>query len=249
VARLTRQELKKDEFADRLGAVTGFFSHHRRRIVLGGGAALLGVAVVVGVVLFLRSRQASAADAFGKALMSFHAPVVAQPAPGLTIQTFKTAEEKYRAALTQFTDVSSQYGRTQQGRWARYYAALCKGEMGQTADAEKDLAALGSEGDRDLAAVSKMALAALYQKASRTEDAEKVYRELESNPTVIVPKPTVQIALAELYQRTNPSRATALYQQIEKDYPGTAAADQAAKMLRGAGPADPQPVPPVQPAP
>jgi TolA-binding protein len=94
-----------------------------------------------------------------------------------------------------------------------------------------------------------MALAALYQKVSRTEDAEKIYRELESNPTVIVPKPTVQIALAELYQRTNPSRATALYQQIEKDYPGTAAADQAAKMLRGPGPADPQPVPPVQSVP
>jgi hypothetical protein len=120
VARLTRQELKKDEFADRLGTVTGFFSHNRRRIVLGGGAALLGVAVVVGVVLFLRSRQASAAEAFGKALMSFHVPVVAQPAPGLTIKTFKTAEEKYRTALTQFTEVSSQYGRYQQGRWARY---------------------------------------------------------------------------------------------------------------------------------
>ncbi|MGH9785485.1 MAG: tetratricopeptide repeat protein [Terriglobia bacterium] len=245
MARLTRQELKKDEFADRLANVTGFFARNRRRIVVGGGAALLGVAVVVGVFLFVRSRQASASDAFGKALVSFHAPVVAQPAPGLTILTFKTAEEKYRAALSQFTDVSSQYGRYQQGRWARYYTALCKRELGQTAEAEQDLAALGNENDGDLAAVSKMALAALYQKASRTEDAEKVYRELETNPTAIVPKATVQIALAELLQRTNPSRATALYQQIEKDYPGTAAADQAARMLRGSGPADPQPVPPL----
>ena len=243
MARLSRQELKRDEFADRLGAVTGFFSRNRRKIVLGGGAALLGVALVVGGILFVRSRQASAADAFGKALVSFHAPVVAQPAPGLTIQTFKTAEEKYRTALTQFTEVSSQYGRYQQGRWARYYVALSKRELGQTAEAEKDLAGLGSAGEQDLAAVSKMALAALYQKVSRAEDAEKIYRELESNPTPIVPKPTVQIALAELYQRTNPSRATALYQQIEKDYPGTAAADQAAKMLRGAGPVDPQPAP------
>jgi tetratricopeptide (TPR) repeat protein len=241
--------MKKDELADRLANVTGFFSHHRRQIVLGGGAALLGVAVVVGGVLFLRSRQATAAEAFGKALLSFHTPVEPNPAPGLTIKTFKTAEEKYKTALNEFTEVSSQYGRYQQGRWARYYAALCKRELGQTEDAEKDLVALGSEDDRDLAAVSKMALAALYQKASRTEDAEKIYRELETNPTVLVPKPTVQIALAELYQRTNPSRATALYQQIEKDFPGTAAADQAARMLRGGSPADPRPVPPLQAVP
>ena len=247
MARLTRQEMKKDEFADRLATVTGFFAQNRRQIVIGGGAALAGVAVVLGVFLFVRSRQATASDAFGKALMSFHAPVVAQPTPGLTIQTFKTAEEKYRATLSLFTGVSSQYGRYQQGRWARYYAALCKRELGQTAEAEKELAALGSEGDPDLAAVAKMALAALYQKASRAEDAEKIYRELETNPTAVVPKPNVQIALAELYQRTNPSRATALYQQIEKDYPGTAAADQAARMLRGSGPTAPQPVPPVQP--
>ena len=236
MARLTRQELKKDEFAERLVAVKGFFAHNRRRIVFGGGTALLIVVVVVGVFLFLRSRQANAADAFSKALATYHAVVVAEPPPTLTLQHFKTAEEKYREALNQFTDVATRFGRHRQGQWARYYAALCKRELGQTMEAEQELAALGGESDRDLAAVAKMALADVYQKTSRTEEAEKIYRELESNPTATVPKPTVQIALAELYQRTDPSRATALYQQIEKDYPGTAAADQAAKMLRGSAP-------------
>ena len=233
MARLTRQELKKDEFADRLAEVTGFFGRNRRRIVFGGGAAVLAVVVVVGVLLFLRSRQGRAADAFSKALTTYHAVVIAQPPAGFTLPTFKTAEEKYRESLRQFTDVSTQFRRYQQGRWARYYAALSKRELGQAAEAEQELKALAGEGDGDLAAVAKMALAALYQKTSRAEEAEKLYRELESNPTAMVPKPAVQIALAELYQRTNPSRATALYQQIEKDYPGTTAGDQAARMLRG----------------
>jgi TolA-binding protein len=100
--------------------------------------------------------------------------------------------------------------------------------------AEQGLLAVAADGDPNLAAVAKMALAGLFLKTSRTADAEKLYRELESSPTLMVPKPTVQIALAEMYQRTNPSQATAIYQQIEKDYPGTAAADQAAQMLRGA---------------
>ncbi|MGH9783305.1 MAG: hypothetical protein ACRD88_03895, partial [Terriglobia bacterium] len=84
MARLTRQEMKKDEFADRLATVTGLFARNRRRIVIAGGAALVGVAVVVGAILVVRSRQSSASDAYGKALVSYHAPVVAQPPAGLT---------------------------------------------------------------------------------------------------------------------------------------------------------------------
>ena len=234
MARLSRHELKKDEFADRLAFVTGFFARHRRQVLLGGGSALLLVAVIVGVLLYMRGRQADAADAFGKALSTYHAMVVPDPPAEITIVTFETAEEKYAEAIRQFGEVSAQFGSYRQGQWARYYTALSQRELGQFAVAEQGLVAIADENDPDLAAVAKMALAALYQKTSRAEDAERIYRELESSPTAIVPKPTAQIALAELYQRTNPSRATALYQQIERDYPGTAAGDQAARLLRDA---------------
>ena len=234
VARLSRHELKKDEFADRLTTVSGFFSRNRKQVLLGGASALLAVIVVVGVLMYVRSRQAAASEAFGKALVTFHAPVVANPPATLTIQTFKTADEKYTEAIRQFTEVSEQFGSYSVGKWARYYTALSQRDLGQYAVAEQALLAVAADGDPNLAAVAKMALAGLYLKTSRTPDAEKLYRELESSPTLMVPKPSVQIALAEMYQRTNPSQATAIYQQIEKDYPGTAAADQAAQMLRGA---------------
>ena len=233
VARLSRHELKTDEFADRLAVLTGFFSRNRKRVLLGGGSALLAVVVAVGVLMYVRSRQAAASEAFGKALVTYHAVVVETPPAGYTLPTFKTADEKNTEAIRQFTEVSDQFGSYSVGKWARYYTALSQRELGQSAVAEQGLLALASDGDANLAAVSKMALAGLYQKTSRTADAEKLYRELESSPTLMVPKASVQIALAEMYQRTNPSQATAIYQQIEKDYPGTAAADQAAQMLRG----------------
>jgi hypothetical protein len=233
VARLSRHELKKDELADQLATVTGTLSRNRQRILIVGGSALLTVAVVVGVLLYVRSRQTAASEAFGKALVTYHAPVIATPPAGVTVQTFKTADEKYTEAIRQFTEVAEQFGSYSVGRWARYYTALSQREVGQFAVAEQGLLAIAAESDRDLAAVAKMALAGLYQKTSRTADAEKLYRELESSPTAMVPKPAVQIALAEMYQVTNPSQATAIYQQIEKDYPGTAAADQAAQVLRG----------------
>ena len=236
MARLTRHELKKDEFADRLATVRHLFTENRRKVVLGGGTALGVVGLSLAVFLYWSSQQAKASDAFSTALTTYHAPVVPTPPQGTTRQLFKTREEKYKEALRQFTEVSGQFRRRSVGRWSRYYAALCQRELGNSAAAEKELAAIAGESDPDLAAMSKMALASLYQQTSRPADAEKIYRELESRPTTLVPKPAVQIALAELYQKTNPSRATALYQQIEKDYPGTAAGDQASKMLRGSAP-------------
>jgi tetratricopeptide (TPR) repeat protein len=233
VARLSRHELKTDELADRLAVVKTFFERNRKQLMLGGGAALLAVLVVVGVLMYVRSRQAAASEAFGEALLTYHALIIETPPVGYTLPTFKTPDEKYAEAIRQFTEVAEQFGSYSVGKWARYYVALSQREAGQHAVAEQALLAIAADSDRDLAATAKMALAGLYQKTSRTEDAEKIYRELESNPTLMVPKPRVQMALAEMYQRTNPSQATAVYQQIEKDYPGTAAADQAARVLRG----------------
>ena len=236
MARLTRHELKKDEFADRLTTVTHVFTQNRRRIILGGGTLLLLVGVSLAVLLYLRSQQTKASDALSTALATYHAMVTPSPPQGTNLPHFKTREEKYKEALRQFTEVSVQFRRRSQGRMARYYAALSQRELGNSAEAEKELTAIARESDPDVAALAKMALAALYQQTSRTAEAEKTYRELESNPTALVPKPAVQIALAELYQKTNPSQATALYQQIEKENPGTTAGDQAARMLRGSAP-------------
>ena len=232
VARLTRHELKTDELAARLATAKQFFAHRRKTITAGAGTALLLLGASLGIFLYVRSRQAKAAEAFSLALAGYHGFVTPNPPPTLTVPHFKTAEEKYKEGLQKFSDVSSQFRWYRQGRWARYYAALCQRELGKNAEAEKELAAIAKEGDPDLAALSKMALAALYQQTSRGGEAEKIYRELESHPTLMVPKPAVQIALAELYHKTNPPQATALYKQIEKEYSGTAAGDQASKMLR-----------------
>ena len=232
MARISRREMKRDEFADRFATATEFLSRNRKSVVFGGGTILLAAVVAFGVFFYVRSRQAAASELFGEALVTYHAVVVEMPPEGIDIQTFPTAEEKYTEAIRQFTEVYEQFGSYSVGRWARYYAALSQRELGQHAEAEQGLLAIVEESDSDLAAVAKMALAALYQKTSRTDEAEALYRELENSPSWMVPKPTVQMALAELYQTTNPSQATALYQQIERDYPGTAAADRAAEMLR-----------------
>ena len=231
MARLTRQQLKKDEFAERLETIQEFFLHNQKQIVKFGGIAALAVAVAVGGFFLYRSRQNKASSAFAQALLSFHAPVTESAPPGSTQLTFKSDAEKYQQAMKQFSAVAGSYSWSAQGRYARYYVGLCQRELGNNTEAEKELNAVAGSRDADLAALAKFALGGLYEQTGRSDQAEKIYRDLQSHPTITVPKATVELALADLYQKTKPTEARALYQQIQKENPGLAAGDAASKML------------------
>jgi tetratricopeptide (TPR) repeat protein len=231
LARLTRQELKKDEFAERLETIQEFFLHNQKEIVKFGGIAVLIAAVAIGGLFLYRSRQNKASSAFAQALVSFHAPVMPSAPPGTTQLTFKSDAEKYQQALKQFSEVAGSYSWSAQGRYARYYVGLCQRALGNNTEAEKELKASSEGRDTELAALAKFALGGLYEQTGRTDQAEKIYRDLQSHPAATVPKATVELALADLYQKIKPTEAGALYQQIQKEYPGLAAGDAASKML------------------
>jgi hypothetical protein len=149
----------------------------------------------------------------------------------VNIETYRTSDEKYQKALDAFRTVADQYSWFGSGRLARYYAALSLRELRKYPEAEAELKDLAQSGDRRVSALAKVALANVYEQTDRASEAEALYKELESNPTETVPKTTALMARAELYRKTNPAEAANLYQQIQKDYPGTIAAEQAGQLL------------------
>ncbi|OFW10673.1 MAG: hypothetical protein A3H27_11255 [Acidobacteria bacterium RIFCSPLOWO2_02_FULL_59_13] len=231
MARLTRHQLRTDELESRLTAISAFFVVNRKNIVLGSAAALLVIAVIVGAIFYVRGRQGQASEAFSKALEAFHAPVTPVAPAGYVGPTFPTDEAKYTAALQQFQDVAGQYSRYAPGPLARYYAALCLDELGKQAEAEKEFSAIAQQQSGDVAALAKMALANIYQQTDRAAEAEKYYRELESNPTASVPKVAAQFALADLIGASNPPQALEIYKQIVQENPDTSAADLAKQRM------------------
>ena len=232
MARLTRQELKKDELTIRFAALRELYLQHQRKLALLGGAILLVIAVAAGLWLYVRSQQAQAGESFARALATFHAPVIpAPPANNPNMEFFKTGEEKYTAALEQFTEIAEGFSWYAQGEMAQYYAALCQRELGKLPEAEQDLVSIAGGGNRDLAGLAKVALAGIYAQTGREEEAEKLYEEMGNDPTRTVPKATAQLALAELYQKTRPEQAVNLYQQIVDDYPGTRVSELATQRL------------------
>jgi tetratricopeptide (TPR) repeat protein len=233
LARLTRQKLKQDEFATRIAAFQEFFLQNQRQIAMVTAAVVLAAGVVLGGYSYMRSRETRAGNAFALALAAFHAPVMEAPPPNAPNSPhFKTASEKYQEAYKQFTDIAGRYSWFSQGKLARYYAALCQRDLGKSQEAEKDLNAIAAGRDQELAALAKMALAGVYQQTGRNDQAEKLYQELQNHPTNTVPKATAQLALADLYQKTKPAEATALYKKIQTEYAGSAVGDAATRMLQ-----------------
>lgn len=232
MARLTRQELRKDELSAQLGTGLDFLMQHRRPMLKWIGYGAAAVVVALGVTLFLRSRDQNAAAAFGTALETYHAPVNATPAPDSKIKSYKNDTEKFEAALKEFNDVAGAHGGTSAGRWAKYYAALSQQSLAKYGEAEKQLQEISGEGNADFRAVAKLALAGVLLKQDKDAEGEKILKELEQNPTDAVPKITAQLALADLYRLTNPTQARTLYQEISKEYPETSLAEMAAQRLQ-----------------
>jgi tetratricopeptide (TPR) repeat protein len=232
---LTRHQLKQqDELSARMTAGMDYVISHKKSITATILVATVAAAVVAGAAWFLRSRQVRAAAAFNQALITYHAPVLPVALPDTSILAFKTSQEKYQKALGEFTEVSNRYSHYAAGDMARYYAALCQRELGNHAEAEKQLQAVAGDAEAELASQAKLALAQLYEQTSRPAEAEKIYQELEANPTEVVPKPVAQLARANVLLLTNPAQAAALYDQIQKEHQGTAAAEYAAAMLQQA---------------
>jgi TolA-binding protein len=74
-------------------------------------------------------------------------------------------------------------------------------------------------------------MAQIDEKSGKNDEAVKLYRQLIDKPTLFLPKPTAMLALADHFSKTNPAEAAKLYNDIKREFPDSAASDQADKRL------------------
>jgi predicted negative regulator of RcsB-dependent stress response len=227
VARLTRQELKEDEFVTTVQSVEEFVKENASQIITGVFAALVVAAAIVGWRMYSAHQEAAANAALGQALKTFQAEVGTGPTPNLfspdqpapaAANQFTTDQQKYQAALKQFTEVVAQYPRQPAADFARYHLGLCQAALGNDAGAVKTLEAASQAGDKNIAALAGQALAGELTKTGKTDEAIKVYQNLADHPTSTVPRATALLAEANLYRSTKPAQARALYAQVQKEF-------------------------------
>ncbi|MGH9736715.1 MAG: tetratricopeptide repeat protein, partial [Candidatus Acidiferrales bacterium] len=188
---------------------------------------------ILGWRTYTTKQTAKAAAAFNDAMSTFGAPTSTTPGaqmpPG--VPTFPDDNAKYVAAAQQFEAVAKSYPRTGPGQLASYYAGLSLEQVGKNDEAKKYLGSAAQSGNTDYVSKAKFELAKLYDKTGQPQQAAKLYEELISAPTVLVPKPVAMLALAQHYREKDPTQAAKLYNEIKTQYPDSAVADEAGQEL------------------
>lgn len=232
MAHISRKELKKDEVRETFAHGAQALLSHQQFTMYVIIIALVGAIAFFGWKTYSQRQAVRASAGFDDAMKDFQARVIAageSSQPGEL--TYVDEKMKYGDSSRKFGDVASKYPHTRPGQLAKYYQALSLEKLGKNDEAVKLLQQLADGGDEEFAAISRLELAGLSDRAGKSDEAVKLYQQLLSKPTVLVPKPVVLLALAEHYAPKNPSEAAKYFGQIKSEYPGTPMAQQASQEM------------------
>jgi len=233
----TRHQLKQDAFSRvTIGAAekTAHWSvEHRKTLLVVTLVAAVLVAAVGGGWYYLSTQDEKASFELSQAVRTLDTPLRPAETPAQPdFPSYTSAKERSDAARKQFQAIVDKYPHTRTADMARYFLGVTSASAGDNAAAENSFKAVASTGNKELASVAKLALAALYGNTNRTKDAVALYQELINHPTASVSKATAELQLAELYQTSNqPLDAKRLYEQIKKENPGPEAVQIATQKL------------------
>jgi tetratricopeptide (TPR) repeat protein len=218
VQSYTRRQLKEDRFQEAAKETVHWTVVHRKTIITVLVVAGIITAVTASLLAYNSKQEERASEAFGRALRIYQAPLRQPNAPADPKQrSFLSVEERAKEANKQFQQVADQFSRTGSGKNARYLVAVTALEAGDAGSAERRLKEIAESGDRERAALAKLALASLYRSSNRDADAIRLYKDLIDHPTSSVPKVTAQFQLADAYQAKQPDEAKRIYDDLAKD--------------------------------
>jgi predicted negative regulator of RcsB-dependent stress response len=212
VDRQTRHDLKSDKFVQEVGETISFLEKHRPEIIRYGGTAL-AVLIVAGAGWFYwKSRQESRQAELTGVIQVYNAGVTESAPPGMV--SFRTEAEKSKAVEKALNDLVVNHAGSEEAAVGTYLLGLHASDQGKVADAERYLKKASEDAGKDYSALAKLALAQVYSTSGKVPEAEKLLRDLMSNPTVTVSKEQATLTLARVLVRTKPDEARKLLEPL-----------------------------------
>ena len=208
MSRITRKELKSDKFALEVEHGISFFEDHKNEVIKYGTIGLGAIVLIFAYIsYYLPVQRAARQDSLAAAIRVQEAPVGQSGNGGLA---FPSQEAKDQEAVRVFTDLHNKYSGNAEGDIAQYYLASIKADQGKLAEAEKLFQEVAQKGDDKYAALSKLSLAQILFADGRSDQGEKVLRDLMDKPTVFVSSEQATILLARLLAPKKPAEARKL---------------------------------------
>jgi TolA-binding protein len=221
--RLTRKEIKRDEFASAMGRGVEYAESHVRTIVYAVVGVLLLAALGVGIYYWRSHHADDAGQALAKAVKVYQAPVVATGAKpnDPTAPSFPTQEAHRAAAKKELEKVRSDYGSSDAADVAGLYLAQIAAEEGKLADARKLWQGFVDDHPKHmLAAEARLNLLQLDRQQGKPEEVIKELRAMLEKGDNPLPQDVLLHELgATLEQVKRPLEAAQAYQRIIDEFP------------------------------
>ncbi|HPC83963.1 MAG TPA: tetratricopeptide repeat protein [Thermoanaerobaculaceae bacterium] len=228
--RLTRKQIKQDEFIGLVDRGMHWLGQNWQQAAMGLIGAVVVAMVVWGVRAILASRGEAASEALSKAVATFSAPVGAA-APADAKLKFATDTERLAAAEKAFSEVRSKYSLTAEARMARLYLARIALERNDRDRAIRELGELASKRSAD--PVVRMAMLNLIRLRIASGEGAQVVRDLEAMAAGKDPRLPRDVALwqlAQLWEHDGkPEEASKLYRKLADDFPDSPYRSEAAQ--------------------
>ncbi|OLC83041.1 MAG: hypothetical protein AUH66_03460 [Acidobacteria bacterium 13_1_40CM_4_57_6] len=229
---ISRKELKQDKIKETI-------EHGAEAVISHGQFTLIVVILALAVALgyggwrfYIDRQTVEASAAFDTGMKAYQGRIASAADLAEPNEPFYLDEPaRVQDALQKFTKVADKYPSTNPGRLARYYSALCLEDLERHNQALEELKRISGSRDKELAAMAQYQMALISARTGKTDDAVKAFRALADKQSALVPRPLVLLELAGLLRNSNPKEAASIYQQIKKEFPDTAIADQADRGL------------------
>ena len=221
--RLTRKDMKRDEFTAVVGRGVEYAETHVRTLVYAVGGLLLLLALAVGIYYYRTGQKEKANQALAGAMRVYHAPVTATGAkPNDPDEpSFPTDADRRARAKELLTKVHQGYGSTDAGDVAGLYLAQIAADEGRLDEARKLWSdyADGHKGTM-LGAEARLNLLNLDRKQGKGEAVVKELRSMLEKGDSPLPQDLILRELgATLEDLHRPQEAIQSYQRILDEFP------------------------------
>lgn len=209
--RITRHDLKTDQFAEQVGHIVEEVEAHRSQVIRYGIIAVAAVVVIGGVYWFVHSRVQSREAELSKVMRIWSSPIGAPEGGEYAFTDAATKDKAFYKAANQL--IADHSGSDEAGA-AEYFLGIRSADLGKMDVAERYFRQAVSDGGTEYGSLAKLALADVCATESKTAEAETLLKELINKPTVMVSKEQATVSLAKLYLKSRPLEARKLLEPL-----------------------------------
>jgi hypothetical protein len=232
-----KRQIREDEFKSGIEHSVEWVKTHIEQVRVALIVGVVAGGLLLGLSTFRSQRARSSEAAFAAALETFNTPIETELAEGADRPAgpvFGNAEEKFKRAAAGFDGVARQWPSLPAGRQARYYAALCRIELGDFDNARTALVDLSARRDESPleATLARMSLADLDQRSGQVDKAVDAYRQMADDSALPLPRDYALMRLASTLDGARRAQeAGASYRRLVEEFPQSVYAPEARRRM------------------